>query len=300
LDNNGSNYNDWKFRISALLKIKGLMGIVRGTEKCSPKKATDPKDQVAVTTAFDKWHAWNDQAFVEIVMTLKKELSRKIRQFELASEVWNYLESFYQGKSQHKVAQLFVDIFKGHFIDTISMEEQLTDMNEKVHKLKNLGYEFKDATIAMLIMVSLPDSYASLRQYLYIKDEDTLTMDFVIKQILLEENARGDASHVTLMGEGKGKKPVKQSQDPSVDSNAKKKNMKCHYCKRKGHFKSECKKLKADQAAGTVSENRKVKESKTQTAKIAATSEEEDVVCLFMAQGSTLGLAGRWIIDSEV
>jgi len=293
LDNNGSNYNDWKFRISALLKIKGLMGIVRGTEKCSPEKATDPKDQVAVTTAFDKWHAWNDQAFVEIVMTLKKELSRKIRQFELASEVWNYLESFYQGKSQHKVAQLFVDIFKEHFIDTISMEEQLTDMNEKVHKLKNLGYEFKNATIAMLIMVSLPDSYASLRQHLYIKDEDTLTMDFVIKQILLEENARGDASHVTLMGEGKGKKPVKQSQDPSVDSNAKKKNMKCHYCKRKGHFKLECKKLKADQAAGTVSENRKVKESKTQTAKIAAISEEEDVVCLFMAQGSTLGLAGR-------
>ena len=29
------------------------------------------------------------------------------------------------------------------------MEEQLTDMSEKVHKLKNLGYEFKDATIAV-------------------------------------------------------------------------------------------------------------------------------------------------------
>ena len=97
LDNNRSNYNNWKFRVSALLKIKGLMGIVRGIKKCLPKKVTDPKDQVAVTAVFDKWYAWNDQAFVEIVMTLKK-LSRKIRQFELASEVWNYLESFYQGK----------------------------------------------------------------------------------------------------------------------------------------------------------------------------------------------------------
>jgi len=70
-----------------------------------------------------------------------------------------------------------VDIFKGHFVDTISMEEQLTDMSEKVHKLKNLGYKFKDAMIAMLIMISLPDSYVSLRQHLYMKDEDTLTMD---------------------------------------------------------------------------------------------------------------------------
>jgi len=87
LDNNGSNYGNWKFRVSAILKIKGLMRIVRGTEKCPPEKATDPKNQVAITAAFDKWHAWNDQAFVEITMTLKKEPSRKIRQFELASEV---------------------------------------------------------------------------------------------------------------------------------------------------------------------------------------------------------------------
>jgi len=92
LDNNGSNYDDWKFRVSVLLKMKGLMGIVKGTEKCPSEKATDPKDQVAVTATFDKWHAQNNQAFVEIIMMLKKEPSRKIRQFKLASEVWNYLE----------------------------------------------------------------------------------------------------------------------------------------------------------------------------------------------------------------
>ena len=48
LDKNGSNYDNWKFRVFALLKIKGLMEIVRGIEKCPPEKATDPKDQVAV------------------------------------------------------------------------------------------------------------------------------------------------------------------------------------------------------------------------------------------------------------
>jgi len=140
------------------------------------------------------------------------------------------------------------------------MEEQLIDMSKKVHKLKDLGY---DTTITMLIMVLLPESYASLRQHLYMKDKDTLTMDFVIKQILLEENACGDTSHITLIGEGKGKKPVNQSQDPFANSNTKKKNIKFHYYKRKGHFKSECKKLKANQSARTVSENRRVEESKT-------------------------------------
>ena len=65
------------------------------------------------------------------------------------------------------------------------MEEQLTDISEKVHKLKNLGYKFKNATITTLIMVSLLDSYASLRQYLYMKDKDTLTMDFITNSHLL-------------------------------------------------------------------------------------------------------------------
>ena len=133
---------------------------------------------------------------------------------------------------------------------------------------------------------------------MYIKDKDTLTMDFVIKQIL-QENVHKDVSHVTLMREGKEKKPVKQSQDPSINSNAKKKNIKYYYCKKKEYFKSECKKLKADQAAGTVPKNKRVERSKTQTTKVATISKEENIVCIFMAWRSTSDLAGKWIINLE-
>ena len=36
LDDTGSNYDDWKFRISTVLRLRGLMGIVKGEEKCPP------------------------------------------------------------------------------------------------------------------------------------------------------------------------------------------------------------------------------------------------------------------------
>jgi len=121
------------------------------------------------------------------------------------------------------------------------------------------------------------------------KKESKLTTEFITKQILMEENSHGDASHVALMGDGKRKKP---SQGPSTDSDAKKKNMKCHYCKKKGHVKSEYRKLKADQAAGTVSENKRVEGSKTQTAKVTVTT-EESIIHLFMAQEATSDLASR-------
>jgi len=181
------------------------------------------------------------------------------------------------------VAQLFVDVFKRYFVDTISMEEQLSDICEKVHKLKNLGYDLKDASIAMLMMVSLLESYASLRQHLYIKDKNTLTMDFVIKQILLEENAHGGTLYIALIGDGKGKKPIHQFQNSHVDGDAKKKNLKCHYCQKKGYFKSECKKFfKANYLSGNGSNFKKGQTSKDKTEKVATTSHEM-LVNLFMA-----------------
>ena len=99
-------------------------------------------------------------------------------------------------------------------------------------------------------------------------------MEFVTKQILMEENSHGDASHVVLMGDGKGKKP---SQGSSTNSDAKKKNIKYHYCKKKGHVKLEYRKLKANQAARTVPKNKRVEGSKTQTAKVTATTEGSDL-----------------------
>jgi len=80
-------------------------------------------------------------------------------------------------------------------------------MYRKVHRLKVLGHNLKDSLIAAVMVMSLPDSYASLRQHLYMKKESKLTMEFVTKQILMEENSHGNTSHITLMGDGKGKKP---------------------------------------------------------------------------------------------
>ena len=73
------------------------------------------------------------------------------------------------------------------FVDIVPMEQQLSDMHEKVHRLKDLGYTFKDSLIATVMIILLPKLYASLRQYLLMKDKNTLTMDCVIRQILMDK-----------------------------------------------------------------------------------------------------------------
>jgi len=123
LDDIGSNYDDWKYRISTVLKLRGLFGIVKGTEKCPPEAATDPKDQVTVTAAYNRWQTRNHQALAEITLTLKKEPLQIIKRYQLTLEIWDYLEDHYKGRGQHTMAWLLGDIFRTTLVDTVPMEQ---------------------------------------------------------------------------------------------------------------------------------------------------------------------------------
>jgi len=216
---------------------------------------------------------------------------------QTAAEVWEKLETQYEGKGQHTVAQLIEEIFQGKFVETTLLEQQFNLMCQKVHKLKSLGHDLTSSLIATAMIISLPDFYSTLRQLLFMTEDSKLTTDFVIHQALMEERTCGDTqSHVALMGNIKGKKPSNYTKEPLGDSTAWKKNLKCHYCKKKGHIKSECRKLKSDQPGGNPDKS-KPTTSGDHTAKVATTTLEESVVNLFMAWERTSEMTDDWIVD---
>jgi len=98
------------------------------------------------------------------------------------------------------------------------------------------------------------------------------------------------------MGNQKRKKPVCQLLDLSKDNDVKKKNLTCNYCKKKGHFKVNCWKFKAEQRSNDSTNTKKGQGSKEETAKLAV--DKETVINLFMAWEGTLDFADSWIIDS--
>jgi len=57
------------------------------------------------------------------------------------------------------MVQLLGDIFRCTFLDTVPMENQLSQMCQKVHRLKVLKHDLKDTLIAAVIVMSLLDSY---------------------------------------------------------------------------------------------------------------------------------------------
>jgi len=129
------------------------------------------------------------------------------------------------------------------------------------------------------------------------KDKTTLTTDFVIKQILMDEKSREGTPHVALIGHGKGKRPAYQTQGQSSDLEGKKKDLKCFYCKNMGHIKSEYRKMKADLAANGNSNHKKGPKSREENAKLAS-AQKETLIKLFMAHEGRQELAESWIVDS--
>ena len=111
-----------------------------------------PVTRIGYTT---RWQTRNHQALAEITLTLKKEPLRNVKRYQLASEIWNYLEDYYEGRGQHTMARLLGDVFRTTLVDMVPMEQQLSNMRDKVHRLRDLGHNLKDSLIATVMIISL-------------------------------------------------------------------------------------------------------------------------------------------------
>jgi len=61
-------------------------------------------------------------------MNLLQEPFSTVILYTLTLEVWNYLEKHYEGKGQYMIVQLLGDIFRCIFLDTVPIENQLSQI----------------------------------------------------------------------------------------------------------------------------------------------------------------------------
>jgi len=149
------------------------------------------------------------------------------------------------------------------------------------------------------MLLALSNSYSTLCTILNSAPATTgglsLSTDIVITHVLTEEkNTKLGSSQMALIAHTKGKGKPQSSRLSDGD----KKKIKCNYCKKKGHIKPECQKLKADQA---------VKEGKSGdsgnrdlSAKVAVAKADESIIRLFKAAILTgqKDMLSKWIVDS--
>jgi len=143
--------------------------------------------------------------------------------------------------------------------------------------------------VAVAIIHSLP-TYSTLKTILLSTPEDKLSSNMIINHILVEEKSQQSQStfqtaFIIHLGKRKGKAQDKGKGGQVKGADGKPKSGKCAYCKKKGHYKTKCRKMKHDlEEKGEDGSKKKLAEALHVKVARAENDNNDEHIHLFMAQ----------------
>ena len=158
LDNDGSNFPTWKYRVRTVLEIRGLMSIVNGTEARPVPTANDPK-----SSEITSWDTRDREAKAQITLTLKDEPLSGVMYSTTSKEAWDKLNERYEGKGKQTIAFLIRDLFRHTLSDDSPLESQINALRQKGYTLASLGMQLDDSLIAIALIASSNSTLSELR-----------------------------------------------------------------------------------------------------------------------------------------
>jgi hypothetical protein len=295
LDDNGSNFAFWQFRVRMVLELRDLWVLVDGS-KAKP-------DEKADATGYADWISKDREARAQITLTLKDEPLNSVLFATTAKECWDKLSERYEGKGEQKIVYLIDEVFRSTLSESEPLEPQINALIRAANTISNLGLTLDDKLLAFALISSLPSSFSTLKTILSTTKPTDLTVEYIKSQVILDEQRRvresgAGATAYFAKAAKKGKKKDNQS-----DGQKKKK---CTHCKKLGHDVGECRKLKKEkeeEAAKAKTDSAPKPKAADASAKIAVAEDSDsdhDPVRLFMSQGLPAqgDLQRQWIVDS--
>jgi transposase InsO family protein len=257
LDVSGSNWVLYKERFFWALDARGILEHVNGVADQPPdpvaKKSRDEKKLSDEEKVLDKeyqrelkeWRQSEAVAKQQIASSIPDSLFMKIRAKGTAYEIWKDLENHFQNRSR----MVSVDLRRriqdlrcaekgdvvGHFATLRTMREDLAAM----------GQPLNENDFYAIILGSLPTSYDPYISAVNatssvlgktISADDlmlTVTEEYERRNLKNKTGKKDDNAAFYSNDSAKGQKG-------GSNSNSKKKNVECHNCHKKGHYKSEC------------------------------------------------------------
>ena len=179
----------WKFQISTVLRLRGLIEIVDGTDKCLVLIIN--ADKVVNLLEINDWNYQNIEAKAQLILILKDKLSSDVLHTTLATNVWDKLNECYEEKCYNTVAYLIKEIFHISFSDEMLIEPQLNNVCHKTYILKMFSEPISNAVITYAMSLTLPESYSTLHTILNFSLTTTSSLspfiDTVITQVLTKK-----------------------------------------------------------------------------------------------------------------
>lgn len=216
----GTNFNNWKFRVEIALEERGLLKYVENSLE-------DLLDGVTVEANQEKMKKEERQCKNFVVQNIHDSQLENIKEKKTAKEMFDTLANVFERKSI--AGQLLVrrQLLTMKCDDSDDMKDHLLKFDRKIRELKSMGAKMEELDIVCNLLITLPKRYIPLVTAIETMDSDKITMDFV-KSRLLDEHQKHNPN---LSSE----KSSTAAMNTSVT---------CYGCGQVGHIKSQCIKKK--------------------------------------------------------
>ena len=170
-----------------------------------------------------------------------------------------------------------------------SVQERIKAMTEVFEALAVIGDPVTEEDRVVYLLASLPDSFNMLVTALEASSENVQKMEIVTERLLHEERKMKEKGN-----EGNGSKAFTaghRRENP-------KKLLTCHFCKKPGHFKRNCRKLaqlqKNEKAVKPIAKHSASKA--TTNEQVSSSTSDDEALVIGHALSATS--RGNWIVDS--
>ncbi|MFQ6623924.1 hypothetical protein Gotur_004376, partial [Gossypium turneri] len=225
------------------------------------------------------FNLWQVQMMAILIQSSLKKLClanmvlQEVLMEKTSSALWKRLETLYATKSLANHLVLKQRLFTFRMNEGELLKDHISQFITLLNDLKNVEVHFDDEDQAMLLLCSLPPSYKSFKETL-IYGRDKLSFEDV-KGHLLSRDKLNNELHF-------------EDRQASVLIASKKQDKRCCYCKKLGHVKADCYKLR----------NKKAAESNEEDVASANLADESGDDFLLVSTSDNSKLTSDWILYS--
>ncbi|OXA39875.1 Copia protein, partial [Folsomia candida] len=230
----GDNFRVWKVRMSSLFRSHDLNEIVDGTST-RPAAVGDPQKE---------WDKRNNEAMTSLYLCMTDAEVESISGCATAHEIWNKLNTMYQSISGESKQVLWQKYYSIMVTSGKSPVKTMIEIQNYAAQLRSMGAVIDDEMeVARIISSMMDEKFRQFREAWRSIEIAKQTSALLLSRLKTWELEDGEtyknASHVEETSKAYAAKKERPKRTRQEISDLKKKT-KCHICKLKGHWKSEC------------------------------------------------------------
>lgn len=241
---NGSNFQTWKFQVTALLIANGVYDVVSG-ERTIPEEASQNVHKL--------WVKDNAKAMFLISTSIGETQLECLLTCTSAKQMWDQLSCIHEQKSASNKLVLIQRFHEYRMSANDSVVQHVAKVKNMASALSDLGENISEISIMAKILGSLPPKSHALQTAWDSVAANAQIIDNLQERLIKEESRltaeENHMSALTVASIDTSRKSSDSSANKGQKKGKKKKDFECFYCHKKGHYERNCRKKKQEESS---------------------------------------------------